>query len=101
MKPDETCYTCTKSTCTNGNGNTNDYDAIFKVMIKLHCPIVTVHIGNAKHIISFGAHHTTSHIFRENELVDITQSEMSLEEWVMTTFLLSKGDGAVITIYNK
>ena len=86
---------------TSSNGNESDYDAIFKVMIKMRCPTVTVKVDDKKHIISFGAHHTTSYIFNGNDLMDITQSEMSLEEWVMTTFLLSKRDGAVITIYNR
>ena len=99
MRPDYNYCTCTKGNCTNGNDN--DYEAIFKVMIKLCCPTVTVHIGNKKQIISFGAHHTTSYIFNEDNLMDITQSKMSLEEWVQVTFLLSKGDGATITIYNR
>lgn len=88
-------------TCTNGNGNESDYDAIFKVMIKLHCPTVTVHIDNKKQIISFGAHHTTSYLFCEDDLMDITQSEMSFNEWLHYSFLVSKGNGAVTTIYNN
>ena len=95
MRPDSTCF------CTNGNGNESDYDAIFKVMIKMRCPTVTVKVDDKKQIISFGAHHTTSYIFNGNDLMDITQTKMPLEEWVMTTFLLSKRDGAVITIYNR
>ena len=94
-------FTERRSFCTNGNGNETDYDAILKVMIKFHCPTVTVDVDDKRHIISFGAHHTTSYIFHGNDLIDITQTKISFEEWIMTTFLISKGDGAVITIYNR
>lgn len=83
------------------NNAVNDYKNIFEVMIKLHCPTVTVHKGNMKQIISFGAHHTTSYIFDSDDLMDITQSKVSIEEWIQCTFMLSKGDGATITIYNR
>ena len=88
------------SNCHKAN-DVNDYKNIFEVMIKLRCPTVTVHKGSMKQIISFGAHHTTSYIFDDDNLIDITQAKMPLEEWIQVTFLLSKGDGAIITIYNR
>ena len=99
MKPDETCYTCTKSTCTNGNGN--DYEDLLKMLLKFSVPTVTVHKGNKKHIISFGAHCTTEYVFEGNDLMDMAANNLSFIEWLSQTFLLSKRDGAVITIYNK
>lgn len=98
-EPTDNHCTCTKANCPKANGN--DYELILKVMLKLFCPTVTVHIGDKKQIISFGAHHTTSYLFDRDDLMDVTQSKMPLDEWVRVTFLLSKGDGAIITIYNR
>ena len=100
MKPDETCYTCTKSTCTNGNGNTNDYEAMLKMLLKFDVPTVTVHKGNKKHIISFGAYYAIEYIFEENELLDIVPREMAFKEWILCRFIPPKGDGSTVTVYN-
>lgn len=88
---------CPKTNDTNGN----DYETMLKIMLKLCCPTVTVHKGDEKHIISFGAHHTTSYIFDSDNLMDVTQTKISFEEWVQVTFLLTRRDGAIITIYNR
>jgi hypothetical protein len=98
MKPDETCYTCTKSTCTNGNGN--DYEDLLRMMRKFSIPIVTIHKGNSKGIICFAANGTTEYIFEGNELLDIVPMEITFKEWILCRFIPPKGDGSTITIYN-
>lgn len=80
---------------------TNDYEAMLKMLCKFHVPTVTIHKGDVKHIISFGAQCTMEYVFERNELVDITANDMSFIEWLSHTFVLSKGDGSKITIYNN
>jgi hypothetical protein len=87
-------------TCTNGDGNTNDYATMLKMLRKFNIPIVTIHKGNSDRIICFAANGTTEYVFDENELFDILPREITFEEWILTQFVIRKADESIITIYN-
>lgn len=88
-------------TCSCSNGNENDYETLLKMMLKFRIITVTFHKGNVKIIRSFGENCTIDYVFEGNELVEIETREMSFTEWITSEFLLHKGDGSTITIYNR
>lgn len=81
--------------------HTDDYEAMLKMLCKFHVPTVTVHKGDVKHIISFGAQCTMEYVFEGNELFDVKVKNLSFLDWFSHTFLFHKGDGSIITIYNN
>lgn len=97
MKPDNNFF----ATCSCSNANENDYETLLKMMLKFKVPTVTIHKGNKKFIISFGAHDTTQYVFENNELFDIVPSKTSFLDWIATSFLINKGDNSIVTIYNR
>lgn len=87
---------------TYHNGNKqNDYETMLEMMLKFHVPLVTIHKGNTKHIISFGVDTTVTYTFEANELYDVAANHISFPEWVSRTLILSKANDSTITIYNR
>ena len=79
----------------------NEYETILEIMLKFHVPLVTIHKGNTKHIISFGVDTTVTYTFEANELYDVAANHISFPEWVSRTLILSKANDSTITIYNR
>lgn len=99
MRPNDHYCNCT-GTCTNGDGNTNDYATMLKMLRKFNTPIVTIHKGNSDRIICFACNGTTEYLFEGNEILDIRPREITFSEWILTKFVLLKEDGSTTTIYN-
>lgn len=97
MRPNHYYCTYTQGNCTEGN----DYEDMLKMLLKFNVPIVTIHKGNSKSIISFACNGTIEYIFEGNELFDIRPRECTFSEWILTKFVLLKGDESIITIYNR